>query len=183
MILHERGELLEERTLLRDERRDRRRIARGDRRARGTGRSRAALGIADDARRVRTRPLHDLVRLARRGGGVGGTDRSETGIAALSEALRLFEGRGEVLRQAIEELVDLTLVVALEGTAELHLLDVQRRQSPVGWGGRGARGPLAGAGGSRRSAGRLGRGGLEGLRVLGLLLPHVALPLANDAPA
>jgi hypothetical protein len=60
----------------------------------------------------------------------------------------------QILGQAIEERVDVPLVVAPEREAELHLLDVRRRDPAVGARGRG--------------------------RFLGLLPAHVCLPLRQQ---
>ena len=151
MPLHERREARQELAFLRDERSDRGAVARppdgrlparpGPERGRAD-RGRPLLRLPDDASGVVPRPLNDLVgRALRPRRRPSRDDRAQASLRTIAEALRLVEGRCEVLGQAVEELVDLAFVVSLERAAEFDLLDVEGREAS---GPRGTRGLLPG---------------------------------------
>src|SRR5581483_5475895 len=117
---------------------------RRDRASSVAGRRRPELGLANDCRGLLAGSAQDLLRLrlgarqslrriGRRRLGVscclGGRERagSESGLTA--QALVLLDVGGQLLRHEVEERVDVTLVVATEGEAELLLLHVHRRET------------------------------------------------------
>src|SRR5439155_14242500 len=91
------------------------------------------LRLADDAGGLVAGCAQDLLALPRGGGDVAGPRHGDRGQAPrpLGQGSALVDQGGELLGDAVEEVVDLLLVVAPERATELDLLDLHRGQPLV----------------------------------------------------